>query len=473
MGSITSGESAINFLKEKNVEWVDLQFTDLLGTLHHVTIPSKEVTPESFGEGFGKLDGSSIKGFTSIFESDMILMPVESSIRLIPWSQSIARILCEVHWGGSKGRFEKDPRAIAEAAEARQKELGYKSFFGPELEFFIFDKVDMDVSNPSSGTGYKLHAKEAPWEGKGGFVVRYKSGYYPTPPTDQLADVRHEIVDILTKTFGFDIEAHHHEVATAGQGEIDFRFSTLVDVADKVQALKYVAKNVASRRDMVATFMPKPMFGDNGTGMHVHMSLWNTDGKENEMYDEKDGYAELSQTGRYAIGGLLNHARALSAIVSPTVNSYRRLIPGFEAPVYLAWSKSNRSAVVRVPAYYKGKKAAKRIEYRAPDASSNPYLTFSAMLAAALDGIKQKTDPGNPVESDIYHLTKEKRLELKIRELPRSLEEAIDELESDSNFLKPIFNDTIISEYIDLKRTEARSLAMYPHPMEIYSYLDV
>jgi glutamine synthetase len=467
-----SGEYAITFLKEHRIEWLDLQFTDLCGTLHHVTIPAKDMDAASFEEGFGKLDGSSIKGFTSIYESDMILMPVASSMAIIPWSPTIARILCEVHWGGKRGRFEKDPRAIAEAAEAKQKEMGYSSFFGPELEFFLFDKVNMDVSNPSGGTGYRLHSREAPWGEKGGFIIRHKSGYYPTPPSDQLAEARHEIVDTLTKNFGFDIEAHHHEVATAGQGEIDFRFSTLVDVADKVQTLKYVAKNIAARREMVATFMPKPMFGDNGTGMHVHMSFWDSTGKRNMMYDPGDEYAEMSQIGRYAIGGILEHARALSAIVSPTVNSYRRLIPGFEAPVYLAWSKSNRSAVVRVPAYYKGKEVAKRLEYRAPDASSNPYLAFSAMLSAALDGIRNKTNPGVPVESDIYHLTKEQRKELRIRELPRSLDEALDELESDNSFLKPIFNDTIISEYIDLKRNESRVLATYPHPMEIYYYLD-
>lgn len=460
------------YFKEKEIRWVDLHFTDLLGTIHHVTIPSSDFTEDSFKEGFGKLDGSSIRGFTSIFESDMILMPIRETIRPIPWTPNVARVICEVHWGGKKGRYEKDPRSIADSAEKLQKELGYKSFFGPELEFFLFDRVDMDVSNPQSGTGYKIQAREAPWGNQGTFVVRFKEGYYPAPPIDKMMDLRLEIVNSLVRDFGFAVEAHHHEVATAGQAEIDFKFSTLADSADKVQTLKYVAKNIAAKNNMTATFMPKPFFGDNGSGMHVHMSLWSADGSKNLMYDPSDPYAELSQVGRYAAGGLLKHARALSAIVSPTVNSYRRLIPGFEAPVYLAWSKSNRSAVVRVPAYHKGIENTKRIEYRAPDASSNPYLTFSAMLCAAIDGIKSKTEPGEAVEENIYHISAEKRKDLGIREIPRSLDEALDELEADSNFLKPVFNSQIIDQYVELKRSEARTMAMYPHPMEMYYYLD-
>ncbi|MEM4005443.1 MAG: type I glutamate--ammonia ligase [Desulfurococcaceae archaeon] len=468
----TTPQEAVDYVRKNKIEWIDLQFTDLPGRLQHVTIPATDFTEEEIKNGFGKLDGSSIKGFTTIYESDMVLFPVLESLVSLPWSPSVARVLTKVYWGGGKGRFERDPRYVAETAESVLSSEGYTSYYGPELEFFLFDRVDIDVKTPQQGTGYKITAREAPWNGNGGYIIRYKEGYYPAPPVDQLMDVRLDIVQTLTKHFGFVIEASHHEVATAGQGEIDFRFSTLVETADKLQTLKYVIRNVAAKYGLVPTFMPKPLYGDNGTGMHTHFSLWNKNGK-NMMYDPSDEYAELSQTGRYIIGGILHHARSLSAIVSPTVNSYRRLIPGFEAPVYVAWSKGNRSAVIRVPSYYKGMEKAKRIEYRAPDPSTNPYLAFSAIAAAALDGIKKKIDPGNPVDTNIYHLTPEKRKELGIKELPRSLDEALDELESDNEFLKPIFNSSILETYIDLKRDESRTIQMYPHPIEIYYYLDV
>jgi glutamine synthetase len=466
-------EEALNLLKEKNVRWVDVQFTDLLGRLQHITVPSKDFDEKCFTEGFGKLDGSSIKGFTSINESDMLLVPVPETMAMIPWMEKTARVLANVHWGGGRGRFEKDPRFIAESAEKYQKEHGFSSFYGPELEFFIFDKVELDVSTPQSGTSYRLSSREAPWQKTGNFIVRYKEGYYPAPPVDQLMGVRMEAVDALTDYFGFNIEATHHEVATAGQGEINFTFSTLTDSADKVQTLKYVLKNIAASHEMVATFMPKPMFGDNGTGMHTNLSLWSADGKRNAMYDPSDSYAEISQTGRYAIGGILAHARSLSAISSPTTNSYRRLIPGYEAPVYTAWSKANRSAIIRVPAYYKGMEKAKRIEYRAPDPSANPYLTFAALLMAAMDGINKKIEPAEHVDENIYHLSKDRRKELKIGELPRSLDDALDDLESDSAFLKPVFNDSLLDSYIELKRDETMTMSQYPHPMELYYYLDV
>ena len=399
-------DSAIGILKDQKIKWVDLQFTDLLGRLHHITIPAKQFTKESFTEGFGKLDGSSIKGFTEIYESDMVLIPIPESTKPIPWQPGVARITAEVHRGAGVGRFERDPRGLAEKAEEYQNSLGYKSYFGPEPEFFIFDSVNLDIAQPSSGIGYKIHAREAPWEGgNSGYIIRHKEGYYPAEPIDQLGGVRTEIVNVLADIFDFDIEATHHEVATAGQCEINFKYSTLVDTADKLQTLKYVVRNIAHGHNMLATFMPKPMYGDNGTGMHTHFSLWTLNGR-NLMYDKNDKYAELSKEGRYIIGGILKHARALSAIVSPTVNSYHRLIPGYEAPVYLAWSKSNRSAVVRVPTYYKGIEKAKRIEYRAPDPTANPYLAFSAILMAGLDGLKKKTDPGDPVvDQNIYHMT--------------------------------------------------------------------
>ena len=463
---------ALSLIKENKVGWVDLQFTDLAGRLHHITLPARDFDESSFTNGFGKLDGSSIRGFTSINESDMLLVPVPESMAIIPWMPNTARVLTRIMWGGGRGRFERDPRNVAEQAEKYQSDSGYRCYFGPEPEFFIFDKVELDVSAPQSGTSYKISSREAPWSGSGGFFVRYKEGYYPAPPVDQLMGVRLEAVDALVNNFGFRIEATHHEVATAGQGEINFGFTTLTDAADKVQTLKYVVKNVAALHSMIATFMPKPLHGDNGTGMHTHFSVWSSDGKKNMMYDPSDSYAELSQLGRYAIGGILRHARALSAISSSTANSYRRLIPGFEAPVYTAWSKGNRSAILRVPAYYKGMEKAKRVEYRAPDVAGNPYLTFSALTMAAMDGIKKKEEPSAHVDENIYHLSAERRKELSIRELPRSLDEALDELESDREFLKPVFEASVIDTYIELKREELRSLAQYPHPMELYYYLD-
>ncbi len=462
----------MRLVESTSIKWIDLQFTDVLGRLHHITVPSSELTEESLREGFGKLDGSSVRGFTQINESDMLLVPVPKTHAVLPWAPDTLRLFAEVHWGGGRGRFEKDPRQIADVAEKYQEAHGYTSFYGPELEFFIFDKVELDVATPQSGLAYKISAREAPWQKTGGFMIRYKEGYYPAPPVDQLAEIRLEAVDMLIKNFGFRIEATHHEVATAGQGEINFSFSTLADTADKVQTLKYVLKNVAARHDMVATFMPKPMYGDNGTGMHTHFSLWTKDGKKNVMYDKSDAYAEISQEGRYAIGGILEHARALSAITSPTTNSYRRLIPGYEAPVYIAWSKANRSAVVRVPAYFKGSEKAKRIEYRAPDPSANPYLAFSALLMAALDGVKKKREPGSHIDENIYHISAERRREMDVKELPRALDEALDALVSDSEFLKPVFNADLIESYIELKREESRSIAQYPHPMELYYYLD-
>lgn len=464
---------AIKLLKENKTEWVDLQFTDLPGRFHHITVSAKDFNEEVFKNGFGKLDGSSIRGFTEIYESDLVLVPVPETVSLVPWSQGLARAISKVFWGRGQGRFERDPRYIAEQAENFLENRGYLTYYGPELEFFIFDKVDLDVSSPHGGTGYRIYSREAPWSKSGSFFIRFKEGYYPVPPVDQLMDIRIEIIDTLTKYFNFTIETTHHEVATAGQGEIDFKYSTLVDTADKVQTLKYVMKNVAAKKGLIATFMPKPLYGDNGTGMHVHLSFWSKDGSKNLMYDPNEEYAEISQFARYAIGGILEHARSLSAIVSPTTNSYRRLVPGFEAPVYLVWSKSNRSSVIRVPAYYKGMEKTKRIEYRAPDAACNPYLAFAAISLAALDGINKKIDPGDPVDENVYRLTPERRRQLEIRELPRSLDEALDELESDNEYLKPVFTSSILNTYIEIKREECKALQQYPHPMEIYYYLDV
>jgi glutamine synthetase len=468
-----SASEALKDLKKTGVEWVDLQFPNLFGTRHSISIPFDRFTQESFSRGLPKLDGSSVVGFTEIFESDMILRPDPSSIRTIPWAaHSTARMLADVYSADGK-RFDRDSRWITEKADAFQREHGRTSFFGPELEFFAFDSVDLDTSMPSRGVGYTIHAREAPWENTGGYMLRQKGGYYPAEPQDQLSDLRKEIATIAMKSFGIEIEATHHEVATGGQGEINFRYGDIRETPTKVDDVKYIARNVAKKHGMVVTFMPKPMAGDNGTGMHTHFSLWNLHGK-NLMFDKDSDYAELSQEGRYAVGGLLRHGRALTALTNPTVNSYRRLVPGFEAPVYLTWSASNRSSGIRITMNERGIPNAKRLEYRIPDPSCNTHLVFPAILMAALDGVQRKIEPGPPViNENIYHMPVQRRKELGIGELPRSLNESLDALESDNEFLKPVMGQELLEVYIRLKREEASEMQKYPHPMELHQYLDV
>lgn len=376
------------------------------------------------------------------------------------------------------GRFFRDPRYIAQRAEEEARKLGYDTtYWGPEMEFFVFDKVSWDVSTPYSGQSYKIESREAAWNAgtsplSNGSPIRFKEGYFPATPQDSLQDFRSECVNTLSE-FGIICDAHHHEVATAGQCEIDMRFDTLTSMADSAATYKYVVKNVAAKNGMVATLMPKPIFLDNASGMHVHVSLWKNG--QNLMFDEKDDYAELSQLGRYFGGGLVAHARALAAITNPTTNSYRRLVPGFEAPVYIAWSRRNRSANIRIPVNMKGAKYAsrKRLEYRTPDTSANPYLCFSAILAAGLDGIKKSLDIGNPVDEDIYKLTAERRKALGVKELPGSLGEAIDCLKSDHEFLKPIFTQEIIEAIIENGTKEHGEISRRPHPYEFYMYFDI
>lgn len=467
-----SAKDVLDYIQREKVNWVDLQFTDLLGGLHHVTINTQEFSEKSFEVGFGKLDGSSAKGFSEIYESDMVLVPVVSTFGKIPWRNSVIRFLSKVYAGFGGNRLSKDPRYVAERIEEALKNEGFNAYVSCELEFFIFDKVDVDVLTPYAGLSYRVYSKESPWSYGNGYFTRLKDSYYAVEPVDKNLNVREEAADILAKYFGIYVEAHHHEVAASGQVEINFKYSTPTDVADKVQTIKYVVKNVAAKHGVIATFMPKPIYGDNGSGMHVHQSLWNGGGV-NVFYDPNDSYAELSQTGRYFIGGLLEHSRALAAIVSPTTNSYKRLVPGFEAPIYLVWSRSNRSAAVRVPLYHRGDNNGKRIEYRPPDPSSNPYLAISAILAAGLDGIKKKIDPGDPVDENVYHMSVERRKSLGIRELPRTLWEALDELESDNEFLRYAFSKELIEIYIELKRDECVKSYSYPTPIEFYMYLDV
>ncbi len=480
-GQATDGEAVVARLTADGVRWVQLFYTDVFGGLNQVDIPAAALEPEMFRSGVPKLDGSSVRGFREIYESDMLLVPDPSTIATIPWNPEVGktvRFICDVRLGASKEPYEHDPRGVARRTETVLAGAGYdRSYWGPEVEFFVFDQVQLlpsydGVRDAWAGAGYLIHQSESPWQpGNSHSTIRFKEGYHRTPPVDSLVGLRAEMCNILTDDFHLTMDAHHHEVATASQSEINLRFDELVPMADHIQDLRYVIKNVAHRHGKIGCLMPKPIYGDNGIGMHTNQSLWR--GSENVFFDARDPYAEVSQTCRYYIGGLLEHARALCAITNPITNSYRRLVPGYEAPVFIAWSKANRSANVRIPFYHKGRPAAKRVEYRTPDSAANIYLTEAALALAGLDGIKRKIEPPAPVDENIYKLTPAKRRELEIRELPGSLGESLDCLAADRAFLKPAFADSLIDTYIELKRQEQLELNLRPHPYEFYRYLDV
>jgi glutamine synthetase len=475
------GAEVLEDLRARKLRWVEIFYTDILGGFNHLHLPVDALDPDSFVTGIPKLDGSSVRGFREIYESDMVLLPDPSTFATLPWGSAgsgSARFIADILEGGSRAPYPRDPRGIARRAVQVLESAGYDhSFWGPEIEFFVFDGVRLipsadGVRDAWSGAGYLINSSEAPWQEQDGFgSIRFKEGYHRGAPADQLQDLRSEMCNILMDDFHIKVDAHHHEVGTAGQAEINIRFDDLVPAADHVQDVRFVIKNVARQHGKVATFMPKPVFGDNGLGLHTNQSLW-TQGT-NVFYDASDPYAEISQTCRYYIGGLLEHARALCAITNPITNSYRRLVPGFEAPVFIAYSKSNRSANVRIPFYLKGHPGAKRLEYRTPDSSANIYLVEAALAMAGLDGIKRKIDPGNPVDTDIYKLSPEKRKELGIRELPGSLGEALDCLASDHDFLAPVFSEAFLDTYRELKMDEQLQLNLRPHPYEFYRYLDV
>ena len=468
-------DEVMDRISKEGVKFVDLQFTDVPGRLRHVSIPSEMMREEIFSEGAAKLDGSSVKGFVEINESDMMLVPDPSSFGVFPWVEEgikTARLICDVRSGYGAGRFSRDPRGVAQKAEQAIRQTGFTdSLWGPEVEFFVFDSATWEVNDPFS-SGFRISSRESANEARGtNFPIRFKDGYYPAQPVDTLSEFRSVCVNYMKEGFGIYSNAHHHEVATAGQCEIDIYRDELVTMADSVMTYKFVTKNVASRMGMIATTMPKPIFGDNAVGMHTHSSLWK--GGRNAFYDPEDSYAELSQTARYYIGGIMEHSRALCAIVDPTTNSYHRLVPGYEAPVYVAWSKMNRSANVRIPVYEKGSEGSKRVEFRTPDPSCNPYLAFAAITAAGLEGVRKKTDPGDPVDQDIYKLTPERRRELNVGELPGSLKEAVESLKSDDLFLEGIFPKDLVEAMMELEMDAYRSVAARPHPYEFYLYFDL
>ena len=455
-----------------NVKFVDLKFIDLPGTWQHFTVPIQEFDEGSLQAGFG-FDGSSIRGFKEIFESDMLLIPDVRTGFIDQFSSETLSVIGSVKDPETGDMFSRDPRWVAQKAEAYLKQLGIAdvAYFGPELEFFIFDSVRFDQKENCGY--YYIDSKEGSWnsgseENNLGYKPRYKEGYFPVPPTDSLQPLRNEIVESLMRA-GIHVECHHHEVATAGQCEIDMRFASMLRMADQVMMYKYIVKNVAARNGKSATFMPKPLFNDNGSGMHTHISLWK--GGKNLFYDSA-GYAGLSQMALHFIGGLLHHAPALCAFIAPTTNSYKRLVPGFEAPVNLVYSKRNRSAAIRIPMYSESEKA-KRIEFRTPDPTCNPYLAFSAMLMAGLDGIKKKIDPGEPLDRDIYKLEGEDAK--RVRSVPSSLSESIEALEQDHEFLLAgnVFTKDVIEAWIDFKKNkEIDPIRLRPHPWEYQLYYD-
>jgi len=463
-------ENTLNLIKENEVRWVDLRFTDTRGKEQHVTIPAKEVT-ESFFENGKMFDGSSIAGWKGINESDMILMPDDATAILDPFTDdATVNLRCSVVEPMTMLGYDRDPRSIAQRAEAYlvTTGIGDTAFFGPEPEFFIFDDIKWSVQ--MQGASYAIHSQEAAWvsnhqfeEGNIGHRPGVKGGYFPVPPVDSLHDIRAAMCTAMEQ-MGLDVEVHHHEVGTAGQCEIGVRFNTLVKKGDDVQITKYCVLNVAHAYGKTATFMPKPIVGDNGSGMHCHQSI----AKNGKNVFAGDGYAGLSEEALYYIGGIIKHARALNAFTNAGTNSYKRLVPGFEAPVMLAYSARNRSASIRIP--YEPNPKGKRIEVRFPDPSANPYLAFAAMLMAGIDGIQNKIHPGDPADKDLYDLPPEEgKL---IPTVSSSLEMALEALEADRGFLTAggVFSDDMIDAYIELKRGEIQRLNMTTHPVEFDMY---
>jgi glutamine synthetase len=466
-------QEVLEFAKRNEVKIVDIRFTDIPGLQHHISYPISQLTLESFAEGFG-IDGSSIRGWAAIDESDMLLIPDPTTALIDPFMEVPTLVML----GGvedpiTRQNYERDPRWIAKKAELFMKNsgIGDTAYFGAEAEFFIFDNIRFDQTAHSGF--YFIDAEEGRWnsgrEGNNsGYRPRTKEGYFPVPPTDHYQDLRTEMVQTMERC-GLTIECHHHEVGGAGQCEIDQKYNTLVKTADNMMLYKYIVRNVAHQYGKSATFMPKPIFGDNGSGMHTHQSIW----KDGNPLFAGNEYAGISQMALYYIGGLLKHARALSAIIAPTTNSYKRLVPGYEAPVNLAYSRRNRSAACRIPMYSASPKA-KRVEFRPPDPSCNPYLAFAAMLMAGLDGIANKVEPGAPLDKDIYDLSPE---EMKsVPSMPASLEEALDCLQNGHEFLLKgdVFTEELIETFIEYKRkNEVDAIRLRPHPYEFQLYYDI
>ncbi len=470
-------KNVLTFAADQEARFVSVRFTDLIGSWHHLTFPIDQLSEDSFEDGFG-FDASSLRGWAAIHESDMLLVPDPSRFWIDPFTEDttvclIANAVDPI----SREGYWLDPRSVAQRAESYLLSTGLADTInvGPEAEFFIFDEARFH--NEQNSSGFHVNSDEGHWNSgresnefsiNNGYHIRPKEGYVPVAPMDTLIDIRNTISTILGQV-GITVECHHHEVATAGQCEIDFKYSNLLNCADNVMLFKYVVKNTAHANGKTATFMPKPIYGDNGSGMHCHQSLW----KDGKPLFAGDGYAGLSEMAKFYIGGMLKHAPALVGLAAPTTNSYKRLVPGFEAPVNLAYSARNRSAAIRIPMFSKAPNA-RRLEFRPPDPTCNPYLTFAALLMAGLDGVQNKIDPGEPLDKDIYDLPAEELA--KVPSLPGTLDEALVALENDHEFLLKgdVFTKPMIERWIAYKReNEITPLRLRPHPLEFAMYYDV
>ena len=468
-------KEVIAFAKEKGAQFVDYKFTDLPGMMQHYTVPIHHLTEDVFENGTG-FDGSSIRGFQKINESDMLMFPDPTSAFMDPAIKTpTLSLLCNIRDPITKEPYARDARYVAQKAIKHLKDtgIGDTCYFGPEAEFFLFD--DIRYKTEMNGCFYSVDSVEAGWNTGTdempnlGYKTRTKEGYFPVPPTDTLVDLRCKIVSKMLEC-GIDVELHHHEVAQGGQCEIDMRFDEMVKMADKLMFYKYIVRNVARDHGKYACFMPKPLFGDNGSGMHCHQSIWK--GGKNTFF-QAGAYGNLSETAKFYIGGLLKHLPALCALIAPTTNSYKRLVPGYEAPVNIAYSRRNRSAAIRIPTYSNSEKAT-RMELRCPDPSCNPYIAFAGMLMAGLDGVKNKIDPGQPVDMNLYDLEDSEKAKIKM--VPDALDKALDALEADHKFMLEggVFTEDFLSTYISYKReNEVDAIRMRPHPYEFTLYSDI
>ncbi|MGL5405868.1 MAG: type I glutamate--ammonia ligase [Propionibacteriaceae bacterium] len=471
----TSSEELLTYLTKNDIEMVDVRFCDLVGVMQHFTVPAKAFGPEVFTDGLA-FDGSSIRGFQKIHESDMALLPDPATAFIDPFRKAKTLVVnFSVIDPITKEPYSRCPRNIAKKAEAYLKStgIGDTAFFAPEAEFYVFDDIRFDTT--ANGAFYQIDSEAGAWNtgraeegGNRGYKVKYKGGYFPVAPTDHFCDLRDQIVTAMDE-LGMETERAHAEVGTGGQAEINWRFDTMVASADKVMLFKYLVKNIAWQNGKTATFMPKPIFGDNGSGMHVHSSLWN-DGKP--LFFDENGYGQLSDTARWYIGGILEHAPALLAFTNPSVNSFHRLVPGFEAPVNLVYSARNRSACIRIPLTGSNPKA-KRIEFRCPDPSANPYLAFAAILLAGLDGIQNRIEPPAPIDKDLYELPPDEHAE--VNQVPASLDAVLDALEADHEFLLAgdVFTPDLIETWISMKREDIDAIRQRPHPYEFDLYYDI